>query len=165
MVSPADVFARLDSVDQRLDAVGTGVQYVIESQREQERLRGLKPIRWVASNVVAANTVTLGLNNADAPPVQQGYVWDLRIIAGKLSAVDTVAAFIGDSSTGGRLIGYTGAQPAALSQAIYIILIPKSSAILNAGETLTLTTSGTGNITSCNINAWSAPGEMVGKLF
>jgi len=151
------------SVDARLMEIRGLQQETIEMFREQERLRGLKPIRWKPSAFTATANLLLGAGGADSVPVEQGFVWDLRIISGKLSAQDSVAAYIGETNNG-PLIGYqpTGAAP---TQNVFVILIPKSSAILNAGETLFLQTSGAGTITAVNINAWSAPGEMVGKLF
>ena len=162
----ADPTQLLLSVDARLAALHEQAeQFRIEQAREQERLRGLKPMRWVASNIVAATSIIIGTSGADAVPIQSGYVWDLRIIAGKLSANDSVAVYIGENALTGRLIGYAGPPGASPAQFVFVILIPKSSAIFNSGETLFLTTSGTASISAVNINAWEAPGPMVGKLF
>lgn len=163
MASPADVIARLDAMDARQLELGGGIQQIIEMQREQERLRGLKYTRWFApASDFATPAATFTLNQQDT--VSSGFVWDLRIIAGKLSASDSVAAYIGENNNG-MPIGYQSAPGAAPGQNVFVILIPKSSGIWNAGETLFLQTSGAGNITSLRLAGWQAPGPMLGKLF
>jgi hypothetical protein len=161
MSGPMD---QLQTLDQRLAAFQQQWQAEIERTREQERLRGLKYTRWVPPTTGQSAPTFGGATLLITAPVDQGFVWDLRIIAVKLSVIDSVVVYVGDNNNG---LEIAKAPPplAAPDQLVSVIYIPKSTGLLNGGENLFLQTSGAGNITSLRMAAWQAPAEQAGKLF
>ena len=130
----------------------------VERAREQERLRTMKPMRFSPPQIgtPALTLIVPGI-------VDEGYVADVRVIAAKLSAADSLAAFIGENANGFPLGQPVASAITGLNLAV--ILVPKSSGVVNGGETIFLQTGGTGNITSVRISGWQVAGPEVGKLF
>jgi len=136
----------------------------IERIREQERLRSVKPMRWVSPQIVTpASTFIVGAAGGNPAIIDEGWTADVRVIAAKLSAADTLAAFVGENNNGWPLGQPTASAVTGLNLAV--ILIPKSSGIVNGGETIFLQTGGAGNITAVRITGWQAAGPEIAKLF
>ena len=156
MANPTEVLQRVDGQVSNLHEWLQ--QERIERSREQERLRTLKPMRFTPPQIAAAaaQLIVPGI-------VDEGYVADLRVIAAKLSAADSLAAFVGENANGFPLGQPVASAITGLNLAV--ILIPKSSGLLSGGETIFLQTGGTGNIVSVRISGWQVAGPEVGKLF
>lgn len=123
-----------------------------EMERELVRARGVKWMRVAVSDPAAPTKETI-------PGPETGYIWKLRRISAVLSAADSVSAYIGDG-TGPRLIAFT---PSVSGQTAYVLTFGPEE-ILIGGESLYLTTSGTGHFSTYYVSAWQVPEEMQWKL-
>ena len=136
--------------------------HIAGQQRDQnsafmgELYRGVKRTRFAYIVTPAASTFTI-------PGPEQGFIWDVRLITGTLSASDSVAAYAGDSATN-RLVAYTGAPGAAPAQPVFVINPSSRSVMIDPGESVFLQTSGAGNLVKVMIAAIQVPAEMQGKL-
>jgi hypothetical protein len=146
---------RIDGINSRLD----------ELRRQNDAdltlrasVRGIKYLRQAVVPATAGITLQL-------PAPNQGWMWDIRLISGTLSANDSVAAYIGDTATNNpRLIGYAAPPGASPAQNKFIINPASHSALVNPGEPLFLSTSGTGNITLAMVGYIEFPAERVGVI-
>lgn len=133
-------------------------QAEVERHREMERIRGIKPMRYRIPPFTAATSLLIrGI------PVDQGYTWNLKMITGKLSANDSVAAYMGEDANG-ALLGYVGPPGAGPAQNVFQLTWTSSQGILYAGETVFLTTSGAGSLSNVTMYGIQVPAEMIGKI-
>lgn len=153
----ATISEGLGPLNDRLDRVAAAYDQTNQTLRDQ--VAGFKYLR---QTVTAATPAT---STIQLPFPEPGYMWDVRLISGTLSASDSVAAYIGDTATNNpRLIGYAGAPGAAPAQFKFVINPASHSALINAGEGIFLATSGTGNITLAMVGYIEFPSEKVGVL-
>jgi len=151
---------RLDRVQGQVSDLREYVEQTrVERIREQQRLAGIKFVEWTPDIGTPAATFTIGTGSG---PVASGYWLDLRVLAFKLSAADSVACYKGDNVSQ-RLFAYGPPPGAAPGQNIVIIDLSKD--VLWKGEPLFFATSGAGNITSVYITGWQVPAEEQGKLY
>jgi hypothetical protein len=131
-----------------------------EAERERERARTVKPIRYVEapSNLGTVSSVFMG----DASP-ESGYVWALMLLSVQLASAGNVQAYVTSSapSTGltpQRLIA--NLNTATTTQ--YVQPYSKGQVFIFAGEGLYLKASQ--NIVAVYLNATEVMSEMVFKL-
>ena len=152
------ITAAIEPLNERLDRVAAA--YDQHGQTLRDQVAGFKYLRQTVTAPAGAAAATIQL-----PFPEPGYMWDVRLISGTLSANDSVAAYIGDTATNNpRLIGYAAAPGAAPAQFKFVINPASHSALTNAGEGIFLSTSGTGNITLAMVGYIEFPAEKVGVL-
>jgi hypothetical protein len=127
-------------------------QRAIARERELEYARGIKWMRIAASDPASPTNETIY-----GPDL--GYVWKLRRFAATLTAADSVAVYVGDTA-GNRLIAFT---PSVAAQTSYVIGFSPEE-LLIGGESVYVTTTGTGHFSNYYLSAWQVPEEMAWKL-
>jgi|SRR5215831_780430 len=152
----------LDELSRLRQAIEDLPGHIAGQRRDQdaafvgELYRGVKRMRFAVQPTTPATSLTL-------PGSDSGFIWDVRLIAGTLSAADSVAAYAGEQANN-RLFGYAAPPGAAPAQNLFVINPSSRSAVLDPGESIFLATSGTGNITKVSLWVIQVPAEMVGKL-
>lgn len=123
----------------------------------REMARGVKYVRYVYAQPGVPISAIL-------PGPDPGFAWDLRMVSAVLTGSDSVAVYVGDTGSTGRLIGYAAAPGAAPAQNLAVIGFASHQAIINAGESLFVQTSGAFRFSYVSTAAIQVPAEMLGKV-
>jgi len=134
-------------------------QMQVERARVLERVRGIKDMTYRIPPFTAATSLTIqGINI----PVDQGFSLNLKMITGKLSAADTVVAYLGESNTGVVIGAATGIGSGA--NLVFLITWTSSQKVLKAGESVFLQAAGAGNLSDVTVMGVQVPAEEIGKI-
>jgi hypothetical protein len=125
----------------------------IEEERERQFARGIKWMRTAVSDPASPTKETI-------PGPDQGYSWKLRRFTATLTAADSVTVYTGTEAASNRLIAFT---PLVTGQTVYVISFAPEE-IIKGGESIFVTTAGTGHFSSYYLSAWQAPAEMEWKF-
>lgn len=122
--------------------------------------RGIKDMREVLPLPGVPTAVAL-------PPPDQGFAWNLKLITGRLTGIDSVAAYIANDVSevpNNRLIGYAPPPGAAPNQNVFVISWSSNQGLLKPGEGVVLQTSGAFRFSGVMLFAFQVPAEMVAKI-
>ena len=151
---------RLDRLNDRLEAMH---QAQVEQDREMERVRGIKPVRFEEFPKLNQATLVSG--------PEQGWVWDLKLLSLQMSAPTSQAGvYIGDQPTLGTTPGTVPARRmiwlwtvSNWSQALYTW--SSHQVLLQPGDQLVVDCVAAGVLANEVFGiAVAIPAEMVGKL-
>ena len=136
---------------------------------EYERLRGVKPMRFIFYGTPASSAVEFGGDSGDGQlqGPESGFAWSVRFLCiegltASASAPDVINILRGGAGTSGYRLLWQ------LNGNVFSQTWGRGEMILNAGETLYFTNLGTLAATNSIVAhglAENVPGEMIGKFY